>query len=199
MTLAGGRYRRPSGREGPREGTPCNPASNYNLPICKHLQHLKGCGRCISLFRARAMDSLRPVDGFSTPQLPSNMSLVKQESGFEAGPDPIALLRSLRARLKLSRENLARLLGCSPRALSYWESETQRPKEGTTRSIVETARLVGALSTVAPGELGEWLFQPLPDFGGLKPIEVIERGESGRLWAFVFQSRAGVRDEAATV
>ena len=27
------------------------------------------------------------------------------------------------------------------------------------------------------------------DFGGLKPIEVIERGESGRLWGFVYQRR----------
>ena len=121
------------------------------------------------------------------------------DSGFEVGPDPVSLLRALRARLGLSRENLARLLGCSPRALSYWESGNQRPKEGTSRTIVETARLVGALSSVVEGEVGDWLFLPRPEFGGLKPIEVVERGECGRLWGFVFQThsrRAGTTAHA---
>lgn len=116
-------------------------------------------------------------------------NLASPDPTVEVGPDPVALLRALRARLGLSRENLARLLGCSPRALSYWESGTQRPKEGTSRTIVETARLIGALGAVLDVELGEWLLTPQREFGGLKPIEIVERGESGRLWGLVFQLR----------
>ena len=40
--------------------------------------------------------------------------------------------------------------------------------------------------------IGPWLEQPNEAFDGLKPLEVIERGEVDRLWAMIFYLRSGV-------
>jgi hypothetical protein len=39
--------------------------------------------------------------------------------------------------------------------------------------------------------IGQWLQQPNPAFDGLKPLEVIERGEIDRIWAMVYQLESG--------
>ncbi len=39
--------------------------------------------------------------------------------------------------------------------------------------------------------VGEWMDQPNIEFDGLKPIELIERGESDRLWALIYDLRSG--------
>ena len=38
----------------------------------------------------------------------------------------------------------------------------------------------------------EWLRTPNAAFGGLKPLEVIERGETDRLWRMLFYLESGV-------
>jgi len=38
-----------------------------------------------------------------------------------------------------------------------------------------------------PAKLGEWLRTPNPAFECQSPIQVIERGESDRLWQMIFQ------------
>jgi Protein of unknown function (DUF2384) len=40
--------------------------------------------------------------------------------------------------------------------------------------------------------LGSWFQTPNPAFGGLKPVEIIERGAGDRRWAMVYFLRAGV-------
>ena len=53
-------------------------------------------------------------------------------------------------------------------------------------------RLTEALGGLFKADtLGEWFDTPNPAFGGLKPMEVIERGESDRLWQMIFELRAG--------
>jgi hypothetical protein len=39
--------------------------------------------------------------------------------------------------------------------------------------------------------IAEWLSIPNPAFEDLKPIEVIERGESDRLWRMIYYLEAG--------
>lgn len=39
--------------------------------------------------------------------------------------------------------------------------------------------------------LGPWLDAPNATFGGLKPLELIERGEADRLWHMLFDLRSG--------
>ncbi|MBX3419653.1 MAG: hypothetical protein KF851_18815 [Pirellulaceae bacterium] len=57
----------------------------------------------------------------------------------------------------------------------------------------ELFRLVEALSEVVdPDSLGSWFDTPNEGFQGLKPIEVVERGEIDRLWEMVFRLRSGI-------
>ena len=59
--------------------------------------------------------------------------------------------------------------------------------------MTELERLTAALSEVMRAEsIGKWLKAPNPAFEGLKPLEVIDRGESDRLWEMVYFLRSGV-------
>ena len=40
--------------------------------------------------------------------------------------------------------------------------------------------------------VAEWLVTPNQAFDNLKPLEVIERGETDRIWAMVYFLRSGV-------
>lgn len=62
-----------------------------------------------------------------------------------------------------------------------------------TRRLTEIGRVVDALSEVLAGEaIGAWMLRPNPAFAGLKPIEVIARGEADRIWQAIFILRSGV-------
>jgi len=58
--------------------------------------------------------------------------------------------------------------------------------------VRELQRLTTALATlVGNRSLGKWFDTPNPAFSGLKPMEVIERGESDRLWQMIFELKSG--------
>jgi hypothetical protein len=48
------------------------------------------------------------------------------------------------------------------------------------------------IELVDPDSLGGWFMTPNGAFDGLKPIEVIERGEIDRLWEMAFRLRSGM-------
>jgi hypothetical protein len=67
------------------------------------------------------------------------------------------------------------------------------PTDTVTRRLTELERLTAALSEVMKVEsIGAWLKAPNPAFGGLKPLEVIDRGEGDRLWEMVYFLASGV-------
>ena len=67
-----------------------------------------------------------------------------------------------------------------------------RPTAPPRRRLAEADRLHRALSSVIrPDALGPWLNAPNDAFGGLKPLELIERGETGRLWQMLFDLCSG--------
>lgn len=98
----------------------------------------------------------------------------------------------LRARLRMNRETFARLVPMSTRNLANIEGG--RPPSATVgRRLNELKRIVDALAEVIQKDaIGPWLDQPNDAFGGLKPIEVIERGEVDRIWEMIFFLRSGV-------
>ena len=100
-------------------------------------------------------------------------------------------LRQIREDLGLTQPELARLLGFSTRWVATQEAGGARA--GADRRLVEVDRLVEALSRVVqPDGLRGWFTRPNPAFQGLKPLEVVERGEIGRLWQMVFFLESGV-------
>lgn len=99
----------------------------------------------------------------------------------------------LRVQLGLNRAHFSRLIGCSERALASWESETLKPNQAADRQIVQLRRILEAAARVMqPKFVGRWLVAPNEAFGGLKPIEVIERGEVDRLWRALFAAESGM-------
>ena len=106
-----------------------------------------------------------------------------------AATNPVA---ALRLALAMPRSKFSRLLGRTERAVIDWESGKARPQGLSHQRVRELERLTAALAGLFAAEhLGTWFDKPNAAFGGLKPIEVIERGESDRLWQMIFELRAG--------
>jgi DNA-binding transcriptional regulator YiaG len=106
-----------------------------------------------------------------------------------ARANPVAQLRE---KLGLNRKTFSRLTGFSERAITNWESGG-KPEEPGLRRIRETERLQRKLAEVVEANaIPGWLDAPNEAFGGLKPLEVIERCEVDRLWSMIFYLESGV-------
>ena len=98
----------------------------------------------------------------------------------------------LRKQLSMPREVFSRLVNVSVRTIAEVET-TKKKVTKLQRPYNEVARLYEALKEVVdPKALGDWFVTPNDAFDGLKPIEVIERGEIDRLWRMVYKLRSGL-------
>ncbi len=97
----------------------------------------------------------------------------------------------VRRKLGLTRKVFSRLTGYSERAIANWEGGG-KPDDPGLRRIKETERFQERLAEIVePGAIPEWLDTPNQAFDGLKPLEVIERGEIDRLWNMIFYLESG--------
>jgi DNA-binding transcriptional regulator YiaG len=120
---------------------------------------------------------------------PIKKPVTKKTVSTPTGP---ALASKLREKLGLTQPEFAGLLPVSVRTLATLEKGTPAT-DPVARRLTELERLTKALSEVVrEGTIGKWLKTPSPAFGGLKPIEVIDRGESDRLWEMIYFLRSGV-------
>lgn len=99
---------------------------------------------------------------------------------------------ALRSELGLSQAELARVTGYSLRAIAGWEAG--KPLSASARQkMIEAHRLREALAEIVPPDkLGVWMRTPNPAFEGQTPIQVIEHGESDRLWRMILQIDSNV-------
>jgi len=116
-------------------------------------------------------------------------------SRSRAGRSPasaVAPLADLRSRLRLARPLFSRLLGYSERAVADWEAGRKPPSAGAARRIEELRRLELQLARLMDADaVGAWLSAPNDMLDGLKPIEVVERGEIDRLWHLCWLLESG--------
>ena len=98
----------------------------------------------------------------------------------------------LRSQLGLSQAELARVTGYSLRAIAGWESG--KPLSASARQkMTEAHRLCQVLAQIIPpDQFGVWMRTPNPAFEGQTPIQVMERGESDRLWRMIIQIDSNV-------
>jgi DNA-binding transcriptional regulator YiaG len=103
---------------------------------------------------------------------------------------PVAV-KTLREELGLNRRQFARLTAASERAVADWEND--RPISPVNqKGLRESERLCRALMKIMkPDCVGEWLDIPNDAFGGLKPLDLSERGEMDRLWRMIFEVESG--------
>jgi transcriptional regulator with XRE-family HTH domain len=107
-------------------------------------------------------------------------------------PKAQVAVAELRRKLGLSRNLFSRLTGFSERAIANWEAGGT-PDEPGMRRLRETERFqVKLAEVVRPEDIPQWLDTPNAAFDGLKPLEVIERGEIDRLWTMIFYLESGV-------
>jgi len=115
--------------------------------------------------------------------------MTSQQAGAEQ-EQKIETLRELREALGLTQAELGRVLGFSTRWVASQEAASQTPLE---RRVIELERLYRALSEVVqPESIRGWFTRPSPAFDGLKPMEVVERGQIDRLWQMIFFLESGV-------
>jgi DNA-binding transcriptional regulator YiaG len=98
----------------------------------------------------------------------------------------------LRGQLGLSQSELARVTGYSLRAIAGWEAG--KPLSASARQrMIEAHRLREALAQIMPPDrVGVWMRTPNPAFEGQTPIQVMERGESDRVWRMIVQIDSNV-------
>ncbi|HEY7574845.1 MAG TPA: hypothetical protein VIB08_06745 [Thermoanaerobaculia bacterium] len=100
-------------------------------------------------------------------------------------------MADVREALGVSRRVFARLTGYSERAIAGWEGGREL-SEASRQRMLETRRLEKALAGVMkPSGIAAWLERPNRAFRGLKPLEVIERGEMDRIWRMLFDLESG--------
>lgn len=106
----------------------------------------------------------------------------------------ILAVAELRQSLGLNRKLFSRLTGYSERAIADWEAGKE--VSGSSRQrLTEIQRLQAALARVMQSEfVGQWLQTPNPAFDGLKPIELVERGEIDRVWKMIYLLESGQPD-----
>jgi hypothetical protein len=85
----------------------------------------------------------------------------------------------------------SRLTGFSQRKLAQIKSGAPMTS-ATKQRLAELDRLRTELSKVVKADaLARWMEAPNDSFGGLKPLEVVERGETDRLWRMCYQLASG--------
>ncbi|HYO45348.1 MAG TPA: antitoxin Xre/MbcA/ParS toxin-binding domain-containing protein [Gemmatimonadota bacterium] len=98
----------------------------------------------------------------------------------------------LRGELGVTRKDFARMTGYSERSIASWEGGEEPSSKGLQR-LNEVKRLKDALADVMkPEYIADWLKTPNDAFQGLKPLEVIERGEADRIWRMIYYLESGV-------
>ncbi len=104
------------------------------------------------------------------------------------------LLARLRADLGWSRNQLARVMNASDRAIVNWESGDPISPVYAAK-IREIESLYSELKQLMkPKEIGPWLLTEMDEFEKRTPADLISRGETGRLWASLFYLRSGMPD-----
>jgi len=86
---------------------------------------------------------------------------------------------------------VTRLTGFSQRAVANW-AQGRKPSESTERRLTELNRMFESLGQLISKEtIGPWLKEPNSAFDGSTPLQVIERGESDRIWRMIYELESG--------
>lgn len=94
-------------------------------------------------------------------------------------------------RYRLARIDITRMTQYSPRAVAKWVAG-DKPSPAAERQLKELVRLFDALSEIMEtGYVGEWLKTANPAFENSTPLQIIERGETDRIWHMIYRVKTG--------
>lgn len=98
-----------------------------------------------------------------------------------------------RSDFGFSQEEFGRLVGMSTRKISSLETSKQNPSTEDFRRVNELSRLHAELSQIIEASaIPTWMKTPNEYFGGLSPMEVVQRGESDRIYRMAWRLQEGI-------
>ena len=104
---------------------------------------------------------------------------------------PPPAIEKIAEKFGLRQETLSRMTGFSLRADAGW-SNGKAPSTPVRRALVEMDRLLDSLSRLMkPKDVGRWLKEPNPALEGSSPVQVIERGQTDRIWRLLYFLESG--------
>lgn len=128
----------------------------------------------------------------SNPRKPAAHTKSRRIVGVSRASAQPTTVKALRHKVGMTRPVFARLIDMSERSLADLETHKRAPSNSVERRVAEIDRLHAALAQIIdPAEIGRWLQTPNPAFNDLKPLELIERGQSDRLWRMIHQLESG--------
>jgi hypothetical protein len=100
--------------------------------------------------------------------------------------------RSVQSGWGMKTDSFSRLTGFSQRKIAQLRKSGAPMTAATRQRLAELERLRIELSKIVKADaLAKWMETPNDSFGGLKPLEVVERGETDRLWRMCYQLASG--------
>jgi DNA-binding transcriptional regulator YiaG len=100
-------------------------------------------------------------------------------------------LEKIADKFGLRQETLSRMTGFSLRAVASW-SKGKQPSTPVKRALIEMDRLLDSLSRLMkPKDVGRWLKEPNSALDGSTPVQVIERGQTDRIWRLLYFLESG--------
>ncbi len=102
------------------------------------------------------------------------------------------IIHDLREGYGVNQGMMVRLSGYSPRSIISWAKGTKVTRPAAIK-FTELGRLFEALADLTQNreEVTAWLETPNDAFEGSTPLQVIERGESDRIWRMIYFLRSG--------
>jgi hypothetical protein len=101
------------------------------------------------------------------------------------------LLQHYREKFHLAQPVVVRLTGFSPRSVSKW-AQGETPSQKQEKALVEMDRLLDGLARVMEAkEIGRWMNTANAAFDGSTPAQVVERGETDRIWRMLYDVESG--------
>ncbi|HEY1583807.1 MAG TPA: antitoxin Xre/MbcA/ParS toxin-binding domain-containing protein [Chthoniobacterales bacterium] len=105
-------------------------------------------------------------------------------------PEPPGI-EKIAEKFGLRQETLSRMTGFSLRAVAGW-SNGKIPSTPVRRALVEMDRLLDSLARLMkPKDVGRWLKEPNAALDGSTPVQVIERGQTDRIWRLLYFLESG--------
>ena len=100
-------------------------------------------------------------------------------------------IEKIAEKFGLRQETLSRMTGFSLRSVAGW-SNGKTPSAPVRRALVEMDRLLDSLSRLMkPEDVGRWLKEPNSAFDGSTPVQVMERGQTDRIWRLLYFLESG--------
>ena len=141
-------------------------------------------------------EKIRPPDA-PKPKLRNGQAAVRSQAGAflldvrTTGPAGSLNVKDFCETYAVTRDTFTRLAGFSPRAVANW-AHGRKPSASSERRLTEMKRIFDALGALLDKEtIGPWLKAPNPAFDGSTPLQVMERGETDRIWRMVYELQSG--------